>query len=97
MKHNIDTLNKALQTYGIENQLDMLVEECSELIQAVCKYKRKIKLNNSTVREQSNLLEEMADVHIMMKQIEISFFSEHYLQDQINIKETRLANNLNKQ
>ena len=33
-------LDSAIQVYGISNQLDMAVEECAELIQAINKIKR---------------------------------------------------------
>lgn len=48
--------------YGKEKQLDMLQEECAELIQAISKYKR----NGSTQK----IIEEIADVKIMIEQIE---------------------------
>lgn len=46
--------------YGLESQLDMLQEECAELIQAISKYKR----NGS-----SGIVEEMADVFILLDQV----------------------------
>lgn len=33
-------LKDAITTYGEDKQIDMMIEECSELIQALCKYKR---------------------------------------------------------
>lgn len=47
--------------YGLDSQLSILQEECAELIQAVSKYRR----------GESNLLvlEELADVEIMVAQI----------------------------
>lgn len=51
--------------YGIDNQLDILVEECGELIQAVSKYKR----SKGAEAELEHLAEEMADVEIMLEQI----------------------------
>lgn len=46
--------------YGLDAQLDMLQEECAELIQAASKYKR----NGSY-----SIIEEMADVYIMLDQV----------------------------
>lgn len=46
--------------YGLESQLDMLQEECAELIQAASKYRR-----NSS----ADIMEEIADVYIMLDQI----------------------------
>lgn len=71
---NITELTKVQQiadTYGYEAQREMLVEECSELIQAVQKLKR---ADNSGDAERidkatSAYLEEMADVSIMIEQM----------------------------
>lgn len=49
--------------YGLESQLDMLQEECAELIQAVSKYKR-------AKCTDDHLAEEIANVHIMLEQIQ---------------------------
>lgn len=54
-------LNKAIQTWGVEAQLDMVIEECSELIVAIQHLKR----DRATL---DNVAEEMADVHIMLSQ-----------------------------
>ena len=71
---NINELTKVQQiaeTYGFEAQREMLIEECSELIQAVQKLKR---ADNSGDAERidkatSAYLEEMADVSIMLEQM----------------------------
>lgn len=54
------------QYYGLDKQLDQLVEECSELIKAVQKYKRHS--NSESVRD---ILEEIADTEIMTSQIKL--------------------------
>lgn len=46
--------------YGLDSQLNILQEELSELIQAVSKYRR---------GDQSHILEEIADVEIMLDQV----------------------------
>ena len=53
--------------YGLKPQLDILQEECAELIQAVSKFKRG-KYDEYTIP--SSLIEELADVEIMLNQIE---------------------------
>lgn len=50
--------------YGFTSQADMAIEECSELIQAICKLRRGYSENHYT-----NLLEEIADVYIMTRQL----------------------------
>lgn len=54
----------ALTLFGFENQIDMAIEEMSELTSALLHYKR---------HREHNVEEEMADVQIMMKQLEIIF------------------------
>lgn len=59
--------------YGYEAQSNQLVEECAELIQAVNKYRRARGLGQSTPVElmeaKDNLIEEIADVEVMLDQI----------------------------
>ena len=50
-----------LEKWGIELQLDMMVEECAELIQAIIHLKR----GGNT----EQLIEELADVIIMTRQM----------------------------
>ena len=59
-------LEKILNHYGFENQREILVEECAELIQAVSKLKR----NNQRISD--NFIEELADVSIMIEQMKLS-------------------------
>ena len=55
---------KALAKWGIESQLDMMIEECAELIQAIQHIKRG--------RYQFvNLFEELADVEIVLEQMKL--------------------------
>lgn len=60
------TLEKAIETYGKDMQLNVAVEELSELIKEICKNKR-----GSDNRE--NIIEEMADCYIMLDQLSIIF------------------------
>ena len=59
----MDILEKAIEKYG-EKQLDQAQEELAELIVAISKYKRNE--NKFTI---SNVIEEIADVRIMLKQV----------------------------
>ena len=58
-----ETMLKAIAKWGANKQTDMLHEEIGELLQAVNKHKRKNSLDN-----RENLLEEIADVEIMLEQ-----------------------------
>lgn len=55
-----DRLKTIADYYGLGSQLNILQEELSELIQAVSKYRR---------GDQSHILEEIADVEIMLDQV----------------------------
>jgi NTP pyrophosphatase (non-canonical NTP hydrolase) len=52
-----------LKHYGFEDQREILVEECAELIQLVSKMKR----NGEKIS--NNFIEELADVSIMIEQM----------------------------
>lgn len=57
---------QAIEAYGKDMQLNVAVEELSELIKEICKSKR-----GSDNRD--NIIEEMADCYIMLEQLEIIF------------------------
>jgi len=63
-------LKKIANHYGFSNQLQILVEEMAELTQAICKYKR---FENAKERVDifENLVEEVADVEIVLSQIKM--------------------------
>lgn len=56
--------------FGYTAQSNQLIEECAELIQAVSKYRRAaVKGEDEKLIALSNLVEELADVEIMIEQI----------------------------
>ena len=55
---------KTIGKYGIAAQLDMAIEEMSELTKEICKIKR-------GKGNYMNLVEEMADVEIMLEQLKM--------------------------
>jgi hypothetical protein len=59
-------LERAVETYGKDMQLNVAIEEFSELIKEICKHKR-------GEDNLDNIIEEMADCYIMMEQMEIIF------------------------
>ena len=61
-------LEDAIEAYGADKQIDMMIEEMSELTKALCKYKRA--QTDATV---ADVLEEMADVQIMLNQMALVF------------------------
>lgn len=56
-------IQKAILTYGKEHQLNKAVEECSEFVDALMKFRD----GRDTI---DHLAEELADVRIMLKQVE---------------------------
>ena len=59
---------ESLAVWGAYAQIDLCIEEMSELTQALCKIKRHIGLH-----ELSHIKAEMADVQIMLQEMEILF------------------------
>jgi NTP pyrophosphatase (non-canonical NTP hydrolase) len=61
-----EILKQAIETYGAESQLNVAIEEFSELIKEICKHKRY--MDNTEA-----IIEEMADCYIMLEQMRIIF------------------------
>lgn len=60
------TLERAIETYGKDMQLNVAIEEFSELIKEICKNKR-------GADNRDEIIEEMADCYIVMEQVMIIF------------------------
>ena len=60
-------LNEAVIKWGLQAQLSMVQEECGELIVAVGKVLR------GDLRPTENFIEEIADVRIMLAQMEVAY------------------------
>ncbi len=86
-KKQYAVLEKAVETWGETAQTDVMIEEMAELTKAI--------LNHRRGRE-SNISEEMADVYIMLKQLEIIFENEGKIKTFIETKINRLEERLNK-
>lgn len=62
----VDTMRAAIEVFGVDAQLDMAVEEAAELIDVICKAKRgRVPLKN--------VMEELADVYIMLVQLYVVY------------------------
>ena len=68
-------LKRAIDHYGIDNQLTKTIEELSELTKEICKLKIAGKDFNGAdlIQARQNLLEEKADVYIMLMQLDLYF------------------------
>jgi NTP pyrophosphatase (non-canonical NTP hydrolase) len=94
-----DNCKLALNKYGGDLQLTIGIEECSELIKAISKIKRYTsnpELDNTIPKGMiNNIVDEIADVHIMLRQIEIIFDIEYYVNEQEKFKLERIKPRLN--
>lgn len=78
---------RCIETYGAKAQVDMAIEEMSELIKALLKYRRATDMQKPTARE--DIIDELADVKVMTKQLEMIFNAEKETQDRIDYKVSR--------
>lgn len=67
-----DIMLRAIHRYGEAAQIDMAVEEMAELTKALCKVKRATP-GATTTAAIANVIEEIADVQIMLDQLRIIF------------------------
>ena len=85
-----DVLRDAIDTYGADMQLNVAVEEFSELTKEICKYKR----GEDNI---DRITEEMADCYIMLQQMEMIFnISTVSITKEIMRKRKRLENRIEK-
>lgn len=80
----MDIILRAIGHYGRESQIDKAIEEMGELIQALSKCKR-----FGDLQSHVNVIEETADVYIMMLQL-IAMFGVDESDNMIDVKLVRL-------
>lgn len=84
---NAETLHKAVKTFGVNSQEDVAIEEMSELTKAIIKNRR-----YNTEETKANIVEEMADVWIMLLQLSIIHgFDNEIVDKKINRLKQRLT------
>ena len=88
---NREILQKAIDTYGRNTQVDICIEEMSELTKALIKDRRH---NGINTEDWLNIAEEIADVKIMLEQMEITFKCKDRVSEQIDYKLNRLGERL---
>ena len=80
-KQELKIMKQAIEKYGVNNQMAKVQEECAELIQAISKLNR-AEDNDHPGRAAkaalNHLMEEHADVQIMLDQIRIMYPSHAY-------------------
>lgn len=88
-----ETLEAAILKYGSANQTDMAIEEMSELTKALLKERRQVKKGfdvSSAESFEDDIAEEMADVIIMLVQLQMMFNNKAKVSWYINRKVKRL-------
>ena len=79
--------------YGADRQLNQLIEECGELIQAVNKWKRFYFFNEVAWNPIHSVMEEIADVEIMLEQIRCLLNLSEETIDEIKISKVKRERN----
>lgn len=86
-------MQQAIETYGVQAQCDVAIEEMAELTKAIMKIRRVADDYEKTQSALDNLLEEIADVDIMVDQLKIMWGSrevEEYRRKKLERLERRL-------
>jgi NTP pyrophosphatase (non-canonical NTP hydrolase) len=86
---NEKILLMAIETWGIQSQVMMCYKEMGELMQAISKDYRR-----HTKESRENIIEEIADVKIMLAQMEIIFSEYGEVEKMVDIKLARLSDRL---
>ncbi len=95
---NLDTI---VNTYGNDPQTDMAIEECSELIKALLKYRRKRYSEDAAgaaVEKElrAAIIDEIADVQIMIAQLQIMHDCIGEVEEKIDFKIKRQIERINR-
>ncbi len=72
---------RAIHQYGISSQQEMCIEEMAELTKALCKLRRHIENAPEFYKTHENVVEEIADVQIMLDQMRMIFGSTADMED----------------
>ncbi|MDO5146930.1 MAG: hypothetical protein Q4D60_07990 [Eubacteriales bacterium] len=78
--------------YGTNQQIDMAIEEMSELTKALLKWKRA--RGKALTAARDGIIDELADVRIMARQMEIIFQCEDEVERRIDFKVSRQSGRL---
>lgn len=66
-------MERAIALYGVDHQVDVAIEEMAELTKAMLKMRRGAKSFGDWEAEWDAIREEMADVSIMLSQLELIY------------------------
>ena len=87
---------KALWHYGLDNQMDVAIEEMSEVIKALTKLKRARSGNLPFPERIADLTEEIADATIMLEQLRLFLAINDDVCDVMDAKVMRLKGRVEK-
>ena len=87
-KETFEIYKLALDKWGIEAQIGMLIEECGELLSAVNKF-------NRSRCSRDDVLTELADVSIMVEQLSLIYGGYDKFLEEKDKKLTRLLKRIN--
>lgn len=95
--HHRKIMKKALKKNGKIKQSVIAMEECSELIKAISKMIRYSSDEDSVCMYKDNLIEEMADVYIILDELKmmydiLEFDIEEMINQKIDREEERICN-----
>lgn len=83
-------IEQIANTYGWDDQCQVAIEECSELIQAICKHRRRhshwLLSNMFECPERNHIVEEIADVEIMLSQLKYFLGADEEVEQEIEKK-----------
>lgn len=92
VQEQLRNLNTIVETYGKEPQVDMAIEECAELQKALLKYRRKERAgatNEEITKLKADIVDELADVSIMVEQMKIVYGCHGEVEDKTEYKINR--------
>lgn len=88
--------NRAAKKWGLRSQLNILLEECAEVIQAVSKINRALDDDRPCEKEIKDLAEEIGDVFVCTKSVIPLLGIKEDIERSIGIKLTRLLRRMDK-
>ncbi len=83
-------LQKAIDTWGVDAQVEMIKEECLELALAIQKFAR---VRGDKTKKYNDIIDEIADVKIMIEQAQ-KIFSQDLINQRVDYKMNRLKDRL---
>lgn len=95
IEYRDDVNRRCLYQYGARSQMDMAIEEMSELTKALLKYRRlEADPGVRMDKARDDIIDEIADVRIMCRQMEILFSAVDEVEKRIDFKTNRQKNRL---